>query len=167
MRCGRRLITRLMPSLLAFAVAGVDERGDLGPPAVDDGSEVTDFGESESAHQVRNPTCWRSAPVRARARRLRRFSLAIHAVSSVFPISPSPRRGVPHGGELVVGEILAVAREPSSGPPLRVGGASTSAPDPAVVRRLTMESILLASWTTWKWSTTTIACGRPVRTAAR
>jgi hypothetical protein len=30
-----------------------------------------------------------------------------------------------------------------------------------------METILLASWTTWKWSTTTMASGRPVRIAAR
>lgn len=90
-------------------------------------------GMSESAHHVGNfqrgrPTWFQSAPVMARARRLRRFSLAIHVVSRVCcPIAP--RRRVPHRRELLVGEVLTAAQQAPAGRPLRIGGSSASAAD--------------------------------------
>lgn len=37
--------TRLMPSLLADAATGVEDRG-VGPPSVDGGGEGADFGDA-------------------------------------------------------------------------------------------------------------------------
>lgn len=40
------------PLTLGVAVSGADERGDLGPPAVDGGGELADFGDGEPGQDV-------------------------------------------------------------------------------------------------------------------
>jgi hypothetical protein len=105
-RCGIRRVPgdeldhTVDPFALGVAVAGVDERGDLCPPAVDSGGEGTDVGDvavrapgEELPSGRAGPMGCRSAPVRARARRVRRLSLAIHAISRACPIFPSSSSG--------------------------------------------------------------------------
>ena len=60
---------------------------------------------------------------------MRRFSLAIHAVGSVCPIFPSPSRVFHMVANWSSVRSSRLRRRPSSGLPLRVGGASASAPD--------------------------------------
>ncbi|MBX9399424.1 hypothetical protein K4749_39260 [Streptomyces sp. TRM72054] len=93
--------------------------------------------------------------------------MAIQAVSSVCPIFPSLRsvfHMVANWSSVRSSRVRRSRRLAfHSGALARPRRPQVS----AVVRRLSMDSILLASWTTWKWSTTTVACGRPMRIAAR
>jgi hypothetical protein len=117
---------------LGVAVAGVDERGDLGPPAVDGDGESADFGD---------------VAVRAPGQELppgmtHLFTVGVHTSQGEegaqaflgdprgqqpLPDRPFVQQRVPRPLELLVGQVLTIAEQAVAGLPFGVGGPSSPA----------------------------------------
>nr|WP_260463613.1 hypothetical protein [Streptomyces sp. TRM72054] len=98
------------PFAFGVAVSGVDERGDLGPPAVDGGGELADFGDvgvrapgeelpAGVADVVAVGSGAGQGEVGAQVR------LGDSGRQQRLPDLPLAQERVPHGGELVVDSL--------------------------------------------------------------
>ena len=166
------LISRLMPSLAALVMPVRMNASIWGHHGLDGGGEAVQFRDGGvGAPPVERPQPGRDLVARrvgAGQRQQRaQFLLGDPGGQNVLPGPAEVDQPVPHVGELLVGQIFAVAQQPAPDPVLGIVLADPAAAQRLVTRRRTLATISLASCTTWKWSTTRAAFGRCSRTAAR